>query len=437
MGESVEETRAPLPSGTSGGAGAPPVSGVAGGAAGAPSASGAAGTAAGAAAPPGSTAGGAGVADTARGYAPAVDGLRALAALLVVSMHVGIFTGQVPGLGEEGPLGPVLSGFAVAVPIFFVISGLLLYRPWAEAALDGRRAPHTGRYYWHRLLRVVPAYWLAALTALLLFERERLDEAGRTTRILLLQVIYERDSLTMSLSQTWSLATEVSYYALLPLLALALHRLLARGRTGAALALLGALVLLSVVWVAVLYRDPLVQEPVARLWLPAYAGYFAAGMALALLAARTARAARPPRAAELVRRYPWACWLLALAAQVVVSTPLAGDVAAIPSSREVVVEHLCHLLTAAGLAAPLLLADGSAPARLLGSPLPAWLGRISYGVFLWHMVVIVGWLEWTDKQLGTLDIGDFAVLYPLTLAVSVILGWLSYALVERPLRRLR
>ena len=48
------------------------------------------------------------------------------------------------------------------VTLFFVISGFLLYRPFVAARfIRGRRALGTGRYAWHRFLRIVPAYWVA------------------------------------------------------------------------------------------------------------------------------------------------------------------------------------------------------------------------------------------------------------------------------------
>ncbi|MGO4428075.1 acyltransferase family protein, partial [Streptomyces sp. MCAF7] len=136
-----------------------------------------------------------------------MDGLRGVTCLLVIVMHAAIVTGEV-GVVGDGTLSPVLSRLKVVVPIFFVISGFLLYRPMAAAALDGRPRKRTGGYYWHRILRIMPAYWLVAAASLLTFERDRLDDAGRTVRILLLTHVYEywRD-VPHSIAPTWSLAT--------------------------------------------------------------------------------------------------------------------------------------------------------------------------------------------------------------------------------------
>lgn len=133
----------------------------------------------------------------------------------------------------------------------------------------------------------------------------------------------------------------------------------------------------------------------AQLWLPEYAGYFAAGMALAVVAARTAE---PP---ALARR-PWLCWGVALGAYVLVSTPLTGSTLRYPTVGQALLEHALYLVVAVGLVVPLALGparpERATPAGLLSRPLPAWLGQISYGLFLWHMVVVEAWLRTTGER---------------------------------------
>ncbi len=55
------------------------------------------------------------------------------------------------------------------MPLFFVLSGFLLWRPIASAVLRGRRLPSVRRYARNRALRILPAYWVVLLaTALVL-----------------------------------------------------------------------------------------------------------------------------------------------------------------------------------------------------------------------------------------------------------------------------
>src|SRR5439155_8306716 len=59
----------------------------------------------------------------------------------------------------------------VGVAIFFVISGFLLYRPFAASRAAGQPAPRTGPYAWRRVLRIVPAYWLALTVTVVVLGR--------------------------------------------------------------------------------------------------------------------------------------------------------------------------------------------------------------------------------------------------------------------------
>src|SRR4051812_31787047 len=95
---------------------------------------------------------------------PLFDSLRAIAALAVFTTHVGFLTGA----NLHAWYGPYTARLDVGVAIFFLISGFLLYRPYVFARLHDRRPPRTRDYARRRLLRIVPAYWLA-LTVLAIY----------------------------------------------------------------------------------------------------------------------------------------------------------------------------------------------------------------------------------------------------------------------------
>ena len=101
-----------------------------------------------------------------RMFIPAIEGLRGCVALLVVIGHTGQAVGLV-GWTEAYPgdpfWGAILHRTAAAFPIFFVLTGYLLYRAFALATLTGGKKPNVKRYLWRRALRILPAYW--ALTA--------------------------------------------------------------------------------------------------------------------------------------------------------------------------------------------------------------------------------------------------------------------------------
>jgi peptidoglycan/LPS O-acetylase OafA/YrhL len=88
---------------------------------------------------------------------PCFDGLRAIAAVSVVVIH----TSFVSGLTTRSGVGIYTARLEIGVAVFFLISGFLLYRPFAAAHVAGLPSPVLGRFWVRRLLRIVPAYWLA------------------------------------------------------------------------------------------------------------------------------------------------------------------------------------------------------------------------------------------------------------------------------------
>src|SRR5258705_9063723 len=96
---------------------------------------------------------------------PHIDSLRAIAAIAVLGTHAAIFGGA-DGPGSTS--GHYAQRLEVGVAIFFVISGFLLYRPFAAARAAGAAPPATGAYAWRRGLRIVPAYWLALTVSALI-----------------------------------------------------------------------------------------------------------------------------------------------------------------------------------------------------------------------------------------------------------------------------
>ena len=84
---------------------------------------------------------------------PLLDGYRAIAAFMVLTTHVAFNTGEI----RTPVLGPLLGRMDFGVTLFFLLSGFLLYRPWARAAMVDRAGPAVGGYALRRAARILPA----------------------------------------------------------------------------------------------------------------------------------------------------------------------------------------------------------------------------------------------------------------------------------------
>jgi peptidoglycan/LPS O-acetylase OafA/YrhL len=334
---------------------------------------------------------------------PLVDAVRAIAALSIVAYHVAFVSGNLDTAW--------LTGLNVGVPLFFAISGFLLYRPWAAARLAGEAAPSTRVYAVRRVLRIVPAYWVALVIIALIAGRDEVFAWPEALLYFGFAQAYSPEHFTGGIGPAWTLTVEVAFYAALPLIALAARRLPGPVLRGEAL-LIAGLVAVSVLWRAVVL---VLVDPSDAAWfpllvaLPAQLDVFAGGMALAVLSV----AGREGRAQS-------AGWAVALAAYALLALWRPDGEAA-----RVVAEHQLQAVIALGLLAPAVLGSGGALRRGLAWRPLAWVGLISYGVYLWHLDAL--------KAMDSLPVVPLAVC---GLAASLALGAASWYGLERYAQRL-
>lgn len=351
----------------------------------------------------------------------ALDGLRALAALSVLAFHVWLYREDRPQrVADRDLLDRVLFEANIGLILFFVLSGFLLYRPFARAAVTETARPRLATYARRRAARILPAYYACALGCVALYTAfgptTILPSARELPAFAVFAQNYSLDTLMQLNPVLWTLAIEIAFYVALPLLALVGLRL-GRRHVGLHAAFLVALVGLTVGWYWLDFARDWGEIP--RKTLPAYIGHFALGMLVALwLEHRRARGGStlPPRVTVLVA--------------------LAGGGAVLAQGywhetapHGTLARALFATLSAgAGFALVIAAAaQGTGPAvRWLRARVLVRVGVISYGLYLWHLPFL---LVLRENDLLPQSLGPRTAV---VLAISLAVAEASWRLLERP-----
>jgi peptidoglycan/LPS O-acetylase OafA/YrhL len=370
---------------------------------------------------------------------PLIDSLRAIAALSVLVFHVT----QVTGTGESHSWGAYLMRLNVGVTLFFVISAFLLYRPFVAARMGVGPPVSVRRYLRSRALRILPAYWFA-LAVLMFIPGALVGVDGQHWWVYFgfLQV-YDVHRIVLGIAPAWSLSTEVAFYLFLPAYAWLVARTLGRRSRTSIKGELGLLACLAAA--AIILRTAVQHFGFVRILPYTLLGtfaWFSLGLAFALVSVRREA---DPDSARIVRVTPSLAWGLAVGIYVLACTtldlPRSSQASGIPNGYtglQWLGEHVLFLLVAAFLVMPAFLDDGrpSIPQRILGSAPLAWLGKISYGIFLWHVPVLV----LVVKHRGSYDwltFDPFVAKLLITTCVTVACAAFSFYVVEKPFLRMK
>lgn len=333
------------------------------------------------------------------------DGLRALAAGAIVVYHLAFVLAGFDVVGRDW-----ITRLNIGVPIFFVISGALLYLPFALARAEGRAHPSLRDYAARRVARIGPAYWVALPIVALVLGLSGVFTLEGLVRYGLFLQIYSPATFTGGIGQAWTLDVEVVLYAFLALWVATIGAVATRRGEIAGLV---AVIVLSLAWKVIVGRIVAAGDADLTLlvWPPAWADQFALGMLLAVAAARGV-ALRPTTGALLTGGA--AVGFLVLGAL----DPDGGLM------LRNLTDHVAKTAIAVALVAPVALR--AAPALWSSTPM-RWLGIRSYGLYLWHLAVMIQLDRWdVQDRIGTVGFVVVAV------AVSVGLGWVSWMLIERP-----
>ena len=372
----------------------------------------------------------------APGVAPAridaLDGLRALAMTAVVAQHCHLLP-----FGWTG------------VWLFFLISGYVITLGFDVGEYAGRSAAERfGTFIARRAARIVPAYllYLAACTlvALSLGSPAPLSNLpyllSFTANWHMIFGFWPGHVDWAPFGHLWTLSVEQQFYLLFPLIVLVMP---ARMQTAAMLALVAV--------------GPLIRWLASR-WLTAFSGAQPDAMAFAIYAATPCHLDAFLIGALVARLQPW--WharggVVAAVTLAGVAAPLAYAAAYVAVNQQLGMhgidqlrnvfsgvlygqgrEVLVYVAVDLAALAVLLLALRNARgfAWLRWAPL-AWVGRVSYGGYLFHALVVWGLAQALGLAVRPLPLGQRLAFFGVAWAVTVLLAGLSYRLFERPIAR--
>lgn len=382
-----------------------------------------------------------------------IEGMRAVAAISVLAYHVGLMASDRVHLGAIGQI--VLPLLGQGLPLFFVLSGFLLFRPFASCILLGKRLPSIRRYAVNRLIRIYPAYLVVFAFAALVMESVYIkgsthglgpDNIGRLTEPLkiianaLLIHMFIPQFVMSGLPVAWSLTAEISFYAAVPLSALLMASIIRKG-TNKAVALIGvpaAFVSVGIgftVWgqSAVSQLDHAARIDFAfgqtgsavllRSFL-AQADLFAYGMAAAVVVVILDH-----RGVQRVDNI----------VKVVLLISAVGLVYGGMVVWRQYLSNLAGLGSALAVLAVVLPSSRHGGVNRIGSVLEwqplRFLGTISYSVYLWHLPIIF-WLITNELTVGDSTIGFFFNVV-LVLGLVLPISTVTFFVVERPFMMLK
>jgi len=345
------------------------------------------------------------------GYQPQFDGLRALAVLTVMVDH---FSADVPNF----PLPDWIHLGATGVRLFLVLSGYFITASLRRArdrmdAGELSAGKTMAAFYWRRFLRIGPAYLVFAAIALLLdLGAIRHNWAWVFTGTVNWLIAWN-DQWPLAISHLWSICVQEQFYLFWPLLILLVPRKW----------MLSAIIAVAFAGVAFRIGCVTFSVPIIARWVLPFGSLdsLAAGAALGWCGGRL-RASRGG----------WVLAWLCLSMLTVAAVLRNGDPTKLKSVLVEPLEAGAFVILVARTATGF---DGNI-ARFLSNAGLVFAGRISYGLYIYHILVAMVVNRWLPSQMRfliTIPSLRLVVFGIVTLFVAA----LSWRLLEQPINRLR
>jgi len=395
-----------------------------------------------------------------------LDGVRAFACLIVIWYHIYQTPLALHIWDPQSFAHPLVNAFLYfgkyGVTLFFVLSGFLLFMPFAKALLFEHTWPSARHFYARRVFRVLPAYYLSLILIILLFQQQYL--LPQHWKELGLFFTFFMDSSDATFKQLnapfWTLAVEWQYYMLLPVLVLGMRLIVWRVKQQYRLLATVACLLGLIGWgIFSRYFGTyyMAQHPSETLLVPRamlegilffiygvsgkYLEDFGVGMLLSLCFVYARHPSTSPKIRTTLHKmspWLWGTGLLCLFVMILwnynqryVNTwPLFSN--ALLVTHYYRISELCFSLCF-GLCVLALLFGSERLKRPFEWSALRWIGMISYSLYMWHLPLLLVFIQWGQPFLrGLPPLLAYCVYWLWVLVIILPFCFLFFLWVEKP-----
>ncbi|HEX7734699.1 MAG TPA: acyltransferase [Ktedonobacteraceae bacterium] len=382
-----------------------------------------------------------------------LDGVRAFACLLVIWFHIYRIPRDL-GVWATQPfsnrlLNTLLFFGRYGVTLFFVLSGFLLFLPFAKALLFKEPWPSTRQFYLKRIFRILPAYYLSLILIVLFFQRQYLQPQHWQELGLFFVFFMDSSSATFKHLNApfWTLAIEWQFYMLLPLLVLGMRLLVWRVAPFYRLPATIACLLAVIAWglfSRYFGNYYFSQHPAETFLVPRgvlnallvliygvsgkYLEDFSVGMLLALCFVYARHPSTSASTGTILRK--WSPYLLVVGLLCLLAMILWAYNDAYPQTWPLfnhplffqaypLLSELCISLSFGLCILALLFVPSSLKRPVEWTPL-CWIGRISYSLYIWHLPLLLLCIWWIQPLLSGWLPEQAYIVYGLWVAVVIL-----------------
>lgn len=365
----------------------------------------------------------------------ALDSLRGLSTILIVVYHTSFVSGYT--VAHADSIGAYIDRLNVGVAIFFVLSGFLIFRPFAHSLIHGSPLPKTRNYYLKRAARILPAYWLALFVLAGLDALTIKNSSGFIRNIFLVHPFTE-DNVFTGIAQAWTLSVELSFYLAAPVIAyiffLQSRRQIGLVSVATLLKALSVLFLGAYAFRLSIHQTDFWFLKTAHIWLPSHMDTLALGMGLAVLVETPASAKPLSKLKHFLVNHTGLFVLCSIFVWLISANINMSIGLVVPDFKTDLLRHFLYSIASVLLVAPFCVESQSRLVKAMSFRLFTWLGTISYGIYLWHMAFLDG--NFADKYMPyTENDGQVLLRFLVVLPASIAIASLSYYVLERPIMR--